>query len=71
MWDGEGTWILPILRDRGPGALLHDSACVHHRDTVRDLGDDSKMVSHEAYGGNMVRRAMPTGPGAVVWGNFH
>jgi hypothetical protein len=71
MRDDEGTCTRRIPEDRGPGALLHDSACAHHHDTVRDLVDDGKMVSHEAYGGNMVRRVMPTGPGAVVRGDFH
>jgi hypothetical protein len=63
--------MLPIFEDRGLGALLHDSACVHHRDTVRDLGEHGKMVGHEAYSSNAVRRVVPTGLSVVVRGNFH
>jgi hypothetical protein len=63
--------MLPIFEDRGLGALLHDSACVHHRHTVRDLCDDGKMVGHEAYSGNPVRHVIPTGQRVMVRGNFH
>jgi hypothetical protein len=71
MGHGEGTWMLSIPEDRGPEELLNDSACVHHRNTVRDLGDEGKMLEQEAYGRNLVRRLMLTGLNAVFRGNIH